>query len=228
MMEEKANQTEVSQPEQAPQPRLNVAPGPHLRDKTQTTRRMMIDVLIALLPVVLASVIFFGLAALHQLAVCVITCCLTEAILAWQVGGVTAWSARVDASDDFAFKRAGDVNVWTVAQASGLVTFAADVTLDAASATLLLSGANPAINIADGTTVGGGATVNLRKETTGASVLNFRIGTGNTDGAKRIQHPSNEHVLFQSRDAAAWTTAIDITDGDTIKVRIGEGSEPEN
>ena len=41
----------------------------------------MVDVLIALLPVVLASVIFFGWDALQQLAVCVITCCLTEAIL---------------------------------------------------------------------------------------------------------------------------------------------------
>ena len=50
--------------------KLILSPSPHLRAKTNTTR-IMLDVLIALVPAVIASVIFFGLRSLLVLVDCV-------------------------------------------------------------------------------------------------------------------------------------------------------------
>ncbi|MBN1942063.1 MAG: RnfABCDGE type electron transport complex subunit D [Phycisphaerae bacterium] len=61
-------------------PVLHVAPGPHLQDVNLTTRRMMLDVLIGLAPVIVAATIFFRQYAWLQFGVCVGTCCLSEAI----------------------------------------------------------------------------------------------------------------------------------------------------
>lgn len=61
-------------------PALHVAPGPHLQDTNITTRRMMLDVLISLLPVVVVATIVYRQYAWMQFGVCVGTCCLTEAI----------------------------------------------------------------------------------------------------------------------------------------------------
>jgi electron transport complex protein RnfD len=61
-----------------PAPHLRVAPGPHLNDPSLSTRRMMIDVLLGLAPVVvMAAVVFQGYAVL-QIAVCVASCLLFE------------------------------------------------------------------------------------------------------------------------------------------------------
>ena len=57
---------------------IHVAPSPHLSDQTFTTRRMMTDVLIALLPLVLMSVYVFGLFAVTQLVICVVACLAAE------------------------------------------------------------------------------------------------------------------------------------------------------
>lgn len=54
MSEEQQNQTEV-----APAPSLEVAPGPHLHTTKLSTRRMMADVLIALVPLVVAALAVF-------------------------------------------------------------------------------------------------------------------------------------------------------------------------
>ena len=56
---------------------LLVSPSPHVRDKSSTTR-IMLDVIIALVPALIASVIFFGPRALLVVAVCVATCVLCE------------------------------------------------------------------------------------------------------------------------------------------------------
>ncbi len=56
---------------------LLVSPSPHVRDKASTTR-IMLDVIIALLPALAASVIFFGFRALLVVAVCVATCVVSE------------------------------------------------------------------------------------------------------------------------------------------------------
>ncbi|MDX9723615.1 MAG: RnfABCDGE type electron transport complex subunit D [Myxococcota bacterium] len=63
-------------------PVLFVAPSPHLADTDFTTRRMMLDVLIGLFPVVLMSLWFFHWGAVVQLAVCVASCLVFEALFA--------------------------------------------------------------------------------------------------------------------------------------------------
>lgn len=57
---------------------IHVAPSPHLSDQIFTTRQMMIDVLIALLPLMVMSVYVFRMFALTQLAICVVACLAAE------------------------------------------------------------------------------------------------------------------------------------------------------
>jgi electron transport complex protein RnfD len=61
-------------------PTIHVAPSPHVSNMTMTTRGMMLDVLIALVPVVAAAMLFFGLSAAKQLLICVITSMAAEAL----------------------------------------------------------------------------------------------------------------------------------------------------
>ncbi|MCP4111209.1 MAG: RnfABCDGE type electron transport complex subunit D [Desulfobacteraceae bacterium] len=75
-MTEKKQKTE-SEPEAAT-PIIHVAPSPHLSDTALTTQRMMIDVLIALAPVVAMSLYVFRLYAVKQLLICLISCLAAE------------------------------------------------------------------------------------------------------------------------------------------------------
>jgi len=59
---------------------VHVAPSPHVGSMTMTTRGMMRDVLIALLPVVITSVYLFRWLAVKQLLICVVSCLLSEAL----------------------------------------------------------------------------------------------------------------------------------------------------
>jgi len=59
---------------------LNIAPSPHLSDTGFTTRRMMIDVIVALLPLIGVSIWVFGIRALVQLALGVAGCLLAETV----------------------------------------------------------------------------------------------------------------------------------------------------
>ncbi|WP_231714504.1 RnfABCDGE type electron transport complex subunit D [Desulfonema ishimotonii] len=59
---------------------IHVAPSPHLSNTAQTTRRMMIDVLIGLAPVVGVAVYVFKMYAVIQLATCVVSCLAAEAL----------------------------------------------------------------------------------------------------------------------------------------------------
>ncbi len=61
-------------------PVIHVAPSPHIGDTAAGTQRMMIDVLIALLPVVLVSVYLFRLYAVKQLLICLVSCLASEYI----------------------------------------------------------------------------------------------------------------------------------------------------
>lgn len=63
-----------------PAPRLHVAPAPHLSDRSLTTRRMMIDVLIGLAPVMGVAVYVFRWYAVKQVGVCVLSCLAAEAL----------------------------------------------------------------------------------------------------------------------------------------------------
>ncbi len=56
---------------------LYVSSSPHLRSN-ETTKRIMLDVVIALIPAVIASIIFFGLNALMLIAITVASCVLFE------------------------------------------------------------------------------------------------------------------------------------------------------
>ncbi|PID39060.1 MAG: electron transporter RnfD [Proteobacteria bacterium] len=62
----------------ADQPVIHVSPSPHLAQTAASTRRMMTDVLIALIPVLIAALLFFRVYALLQLGVCVSACLLAE------------------------------------------------------------------------------------------------------------------------------------------------------
>ena len=59
-------------------PVIHVSPSPHLIQSAVDTKRMMMDVLIALAPVVAASIYVFGAYALHQIAICVASCLAAE------------------------------------------------------------------------------------------------------------------------------------------------------
>jgi len=58
---------------------LLVSPSPHVRHK-YTTRSIMLDVIIALVPAMVASVFLFGWRTIAVIAVCVISCVLSEYI----------------------------------------------------------------------------------------------------------------------------------------------------
>lgn len=56
---------------------LNVSSNPHVRDNS-TTSRIMLDVLIALIPASMVGIYVFGIRALIQIIVCILTGVLTE------------------------------------------------------------------------------------------------------------------------------------------------------
>ncbi|MEE4608713.1 MAG: RnfABCDGE type electron transport complex subunit D [Desulfobacteraceae bacterium] len=63
-------------------PLTEVAPSPHLAEAGRTTRRMMIDVLVALIPVAGAAIYFFHWSAVRQMAICLAACLAVEALCA--------------------------------------------------------------------------------------------------------------------------------------------------
>ena len=73
----------LDQTETAATPALEVASSPHLSDKSLTTRRMMIDVLIGLAPVLIAAITIFHWYAVVQVGLCVLVCLATETLLTW-------------------------------------------------------------------------------------------------------------------------------------------------
>ena len=59
---------------------LLVSASPHIRDNI-TTRRIMLDVVIALMPATLSGIYFFGYKAALLIAVCIVSCVLFEYIM---------------------------------------------------------------------------------------------------------------------------------------------------
>ena len=70
--------TEIDQTNTAPL--IHVAPSPHVSSMATTTRGMMLDVLIALIPVVAAAFLVFGWLAAKQLLICVAASLAAEAL----------------------------------------------------------------------------------------------------------------------------------------------------
>ncbi len=56
---------------------LYVSPSPHLSDPA-TTRRLMLDVIIALMPTFIAALIFFRANAIRLVVICLVSCLITE------------------------------------------------------------------------------------------------------------------------------------------------------
>ena len=81
MADEQTNKSADSETKTAPPP-MQVAPSPHVGEGGMTTQRMMRDVLIAMIPLLVAAVVVFRQHALIQLAICAAGCMVTEAIFA--------------------------------------------------------------------------------------------------------------------------------------------------
>ncbi|NQT14458.1 MAG: RnfABCDGE type electron transport complex subunit D, partial [Planctomycetes bacterium] len=64
-------------------PTTHVAPSPHLSETAFTTRRMMIDVLIGLAPVLAVALLVFRWYAVVQVGLSVLTCLAAEAVFTW-------------------------------------------------------------------------------------------------------------------------------------------------
>ena len=67
-------------------PSIHVAPSPHISKTTLTTRGMMADVLIALAPAVVMSILIFRWHAVVQIGLCVLSCLAAEEIFTWMRG----------------------------------------------------------------------------------------------------------------------------------------------
>ncbi|HSO19086.1 MAG TPA: RnfABCDGE type electron transport complex subunit D, partial [Desulfosarcina sp.] len=70
--------TDTGATAESQEPLIHVAPSPHLVQTAASTRRMMVDVLIALAPVAAMSLFVFRGYALFQMAVCLGGCLLAE------------------------------------------------------------------------------------------------------------------------------------------------------
>ncbi|MBF0451410.1 MAG: RnfABCDGE type electron transport complex subunit D [Candidatus Magnetomorum sp.] len=77
MTEKKQNQT-TQNPTAAPV--IHVAPSPHLSEQGLSTQQIMLDVLIALAPLVLTAVIIFKWYAIKQLVICLAFCLGSETL----------------------------------------------------------------------------------------------------------------------------------------------------
>ncbi len=77
MMNAKVDLTETNRVKDAA-PAINVSPSPHIGSTSNSTRRMMIDVLIALTPAVAMAIYMFRVYALIHLGLCVATCLAAE------------------------------------------------------------------------------------------------------------------------------------------------------
>ena len=73
---------EATGTQEPPAPALHVAPGPHLTSASYTTRRMMLDVLIGLVPVVGMALAMFRWYAVLQICLCVAACLAAELLFA--------------------------------------------------------------------------------------------------------------------------------------------------
>jgi electron transport complex protein RnfD len=61
-------------------PVIHVSHSPHITNDMMTTRRMMMDVLIALIPSIAMAIAIFRLHAVKQIAICLATCMAAEAV----------------------------------------------------------------------------------------------------------------------------------------------------
>jgi electron transport complex protein RnfD len=79
---------DVVKTEEPPQaaPDTYVSPSPHVYAAAVTTKGMMVDVIIALAPALLVSVVVFQWYAVVQVGLCVLSCLAAEALFTWMRG----------------------------------------------------------------------------------------------------------------------------------------------
>ncbi|EKD26965.1 MAG: hypothetical protein ACD_79C00952G0003 [uncultured bacterium] len=78
MQNENVKQTLENTSDKISKVNYHVAPSPHIFDKSFTTRKMMLDVLLALIPVVIASYLVFKSYILNQILISIAGCLLSE------------------------------------------------------------------------------------------------------------------------------------------------------
>ncbi len=71
-----------TEPPPTPAPITHIAPSPHVGDTSRSTQWMMLDVLIALVPLMMVAIWQFGLDAIRVTALCVVACAAVEALFA--------------------------------------------------------------------------------------------------------------------------------------------------
>ena len=74
------------EPSKTPAVVVHVSPSPHLSNTALTTRRMMVDVLVALVPVMVMTIVVFEWHAVVQVGLSVLTCVGTEVVCSWMRG----------------------------------------------------------------------------------------------------------------------------------------------
>lgn len=79
-MTEEITKMPEAKAESKPAPAVHVAPAPHVFSWSLTTRRMMLDVLLALVPVLAVSLWVFRLYAVFQLVICIASALVSEAL----------------------------------------------------------------------------------------------------------------------------------------------------
>ena len=62
---------------------VQIAPSPHLSEQAFTTRRMMFDVIVALIPVIVMTIVVFRWYAVVQIGLCILACIGAELLLSW-------------------------------------------------------------------------------------------------------------------------------------------------
>ncbi len=72
----------MSETPPSPSADIHVAPSPHLFDSDLTTRRMMVEVLFGMVPLMLIALLVFRWYAVVQVGLCVLVCLATEAVCA--------------------------------------------------------------------------------------------------------------------------------------------------
>ncbi len=80
MSEELQNAEKTPETPPTPAPSTHVAPSPHLVHSSFTSRRMMIDVLLCMVPLLAASLYVFRWHAVIQIGICLISCVSAEAL----------------------------------------------------------------------------------------------------------------------------------------------------
>ena len=75
--------------------KLHISPTPHIHEAGSSTRTIMLDVIIALIPAAIAGIVIFGISALWTILVCIAATVLSEALFNLCAGKKILLSIRI-------------------------------------------------------------------------------------------------------------------------------------